>query len=220
MTFIIAIQLNDSIIVTADNKNIVLNETGEIQFDFEKSQKIQSWDNGIITGTGESNVINRAVELLKKLTHSDINKLPQCLEISRQIRELEIGTNYFQVENTKLLCSRYSEYSAQLYTIQRFETSQPYELIPLKPMEITVWLFHPNIEAISKDLQKLYTDLKDYAAFNSKANWINYYIKRLVPIYQKQSQQDPMMSQSFDLFFQTKDEYVFGHIPQIKKIPK
>ena len=39
MTFIVAIQLNDSIIVTADNKKIALKETGEIQFNNKKSQK-------------------------------------------------------------------------------------------------------------------------------------------------------------------------------------
>lgn len=217
MTFIIAIQLNDSIIVTADNKKVVLKETGEIQFDAKKSQKIYSWDQGIITGTGESYVISRSIELFKKLAHSDINKLPQCLDISRQIRELEIGTGYFQVENTKLLCSSYSERGAQLYTIQRFDPSKPYELITIPPMEITVWLFHPNIDTISKDLNNLHSDLKDYSAFSNKADWINYYLNRLAPIYQKQSQQDPLMSQSFDFFFQTKNEYITGHIPNAQK---
>ena len=84
-------------------------------------------------------------------------------------------------------------------------------------MDITVWMFNPNIELISTDLQNLYTDLKDYAAFSNQAEWINYYINRLAPIYQKQSQQDSLMSQSFDFFFQTKDEYVFGHIPNTQK---
>ena len=134
------------------------------------------------------------------------------------MRELEIGTSYFQVENTKLLCSRYSDNGAQLYTIQRFEPSQPYELIAVKPMEITVWLFHPNIDTISVDLQNLYADLKDYATFTNKADWINYYINRLAPIYQKQSQQDPLMSQSFDFFFQMKDEYITGYIPNTHNI--
>lgn len=39
MTFIIAIQLNDSIIITTDNKKVVLKETSEIQFDTKKCQK-------------------------------------------------------------------------------------------------------------------------------------------------------------------------------------
>lgn len=131
MTFIIAIQLNDSAIIAADNKKIVLKETKESQFNIEMASKIYPWDNGIITGTGEGYVVSRSIELFKKLAHSDLNKLPQCLEISRQMRELEIGTNYFQVENTKLLCSSYSKHGAQLYKIERFDPLQPYKLIVL-----------------------------------------------------------------------------------------
>ncbi|MDD0803665.1 MULTISPECIES: hypothetical protein [Acinetobacter] len=213
MTFIVAIQLNDSIIVTADNKKIALKETGEIQFNNKNSQKIYSWDNGIITGTGESYVISRSIELFKKLTHADINTLPQWLDISRQIRELEIGTGYFQVENTKILCSSYSENGAQLYKIERFDNTQAYTFTAIKPMNITVWMFDPNIELISTDLQNLYTYLKDYAAFSNQTEWINYYINHLAPIYQKQSQQDLLMSQSFDFFFQAKSEYIIGHVP-------
>ena len=153
------------------------------------------------------------IELFKKLTHADINTLPQWLDISRQIRELEIGTGYFQVENTKILCSSYSENGAQLYKIERFDNAQPYTFTAIEPMDITVWMFDPNIELISTDLQNLYTDLKDYAAFSNQAEWINYYINRLAPIYQKQSQQDLLMSQSFDFFFQAKSEYIIGHVP-------
>ncbi|HDI2821813.1 TPA: hypothetical protein PKT66_003848 [Acinetobacter baumannii] len=218
MTFIIAIQLNDSIVVTADSKKIVLKESEKIQFSPEKTQKIYSWNKGIITGTGEDYVIKRSIEFFKKIAHSDLNALPQCLDISRQLRELEIGKDYFQVENTKLLCSSYSERGAQLYTIQRFEPSQPYKIMAAKTMDIIVWLFHPNIDAISIDLQNLYADLKDYVAFTNKTDWINYYINRLAPIYHKQSQQDPLMSQSFDFFFQTKDEYITGYIPNTNNV--
>ena len=66
MTFIIAIQLNDSILVTADNKKVVLKETGEVQFDTSKSTKIHLWDQGIITGTGEIHVVTRSIEFFKK----------------------------------------------------------------------------------------------------------------------------------------------------------
>ena len=69
MTFIIAIQLNDSIIVTADNKKVVLRETGEIDFKTDKTSKIYAWDNGIITGTGESHVISRSIALFKKFAY-------------------------------------------------------------------------------------------------------------------------------------------------------
>lgn len=219
MTFIIALQLNDSAIIAADNKKIVLKETKESLFNIEMASKIYQWDNGIITGTGEGYVVSRSIELFKKLAHSDLNKLPQCLEISRQMRELEIGKEYFQVENTKLVCSSYSEHGAQLYKIERFDPLQPYNLIAVKPLDISVWLFHPNIESISTDLQHLYRDLKDYSTFSNPTDWVNYYISRIAPIYQKQSLCDPLMSQSFDIFFQTKDKYILGHIPNTQDEP-
>lgn len=213
MTFIIAIQLNDSILVAADNKEVIVKEDQINDLIEHSTSKFYSWSNGVITGTGESCVIYRSIALFKEVANSNIQKLPQCLEISRQIRELELGKNHYQVENTKLLCSSYSENGAQLYKIERFDSAQPYTFTAIEPMDITVWMFDPNIELISTDLQNLYTDLKDYAAFSNQAEWINYYINRLAPIYQKQSQQDSLMSQSFDFFFQTKNEYIIGHVP-------
>ncbi|MCV2443872.1 hypothetical protein [Acinetobacter bereziniae] len=219
MTFIVAIQLNDSVVIAADNKKVILKESMENQLNVEMSSKIYSWDNGIITGTGEAHVVHRSVELFKKLAQSDIHKLPQCLKTSRQMRELEIGTNYYQVENTKLLCSSYSNNGAQLYKVKRFDPLQPYKLVAVEPLDISVWLFHPNIENISTDLQDLYRDLKDYSAFNNETEWINHYINRIAVIYQKQSLCDPLMSQSFDIFFQSKEKYFFGHVPNTQDEP-
>ena len=213
MTFIIAIQLNDSIIVTADNKEVVLKEDHSNELLERSTSKLHAWDNGIIIGTGESYVIHRSIALFKEVAYSNIQKLPQCLEISKQIRGLEIGRNHYQVENTKLLCSSYSENGAQLYKIERFDSAQPLTFTEIEPMDITVWMFDPNIELISTDLQNLYIDLKDYAEFSNQAEWINYYLNRLAPIYKKQSQQDSLMSQSFDFFFQAKNEYIIGHVP-------
>ncbi|WP_180036196.1 MULTISPECIES: hypothetical protein [unclassified Acinetobacter] len=213
MTFIIAVQLNDSILIAADNKEVIVKEDQINDLMEHSTSKLYSWSNGIITGTGESYVINRAIKLFTEISQSKLKYLPQCLDISRQIRELEVGKDCFQIENTKLLCSSYSKHGAQLYKIERFALSQPYTFTAIEPMDITVWMFDPNIELISTDLQNLYTDLKDYAAFSSQAEWINYYINRLAPIYQKQSQQDSLMSQSFDFFFQTKNEYIIGHVP-------
>jgi hypothetical protein len=218
MTFIISIQLNDSVIITADTKNIVLTETNKIQFDIQKLSKIYQWDKGIITGTGEYHVITKSIELFKELAHSDITRLPQCLDLSRQIREFEVGISYFQIENTKLLCTSYSENGAQLYKIERYDSSRPYTLTDVKPYDITIWLFHPDIDAISEDLQNLYANLKDATTFSNQLDWINHYINHLALIYRKQSRVDPLMSQSFDFFFQTKNEYITGHIPNTQEI--
>jgi hypothetical protein len=71
----------------------------------------------------------------------------------------------------------------------------------VEAMDLTVWLFHPFIEAIAVNLQSLYADLKGRSYFKNNTEWINYYIDRIAPIFKKQSQQDWLMSQSFDIFF-------------------
>lgn len=213
MTFIIAIQLNDSIIVAVDNKEIVLKEDQPNEPIAHSTSKIHAWDKGIITGTGESYVINRCIALFKEFAQSELASLPGYLALSRQVREQEIGEGHFQVQNTKLLCSGYSENGAQLYKIERIDDQKSYTMTAVEPMDITVWMFNPNVETITADLKNLYLDLKDANAFSNQGEWINYYINRITPIYQKQSQVDSLMSQSFDIFFQSKDEYVFGHIP-------
>ncbi|MCZ3010689.1 hypothetical protein OHW25_06425 [Acinetobacter baumannii] len=212
MTFIVAIQLNDSIIVASDNKKVSQQKNGIIKFSTEKILKMHSWQNGIITGSGEYQVISRAVKLFKNLPTPSIEDLPNYLLISRIIRESEIGNGLYQVENSKLLCSSSNDKGAQLYKIEKFSPQQDYFSTPLEPNEIIIWLVHPNIDVIVSNLQSLYAELKDYSAFSNKADWMNYYIKQLSLIFRKQSQHDKLMSKSFDIFFQNKDDYIFGHI--------
>lgn len=218
MTFIISIQLDYSIIVAADNK-AVLNKEQAHEVIERSVSKIHSWNNGIITGTGESYVINRSIALFKDLAQSELFSLPYCLQLSRQIREQEIGFDYFQVQSTKLLCSSYSKHGAQLYKIEQTDNETNYTMTAIEPMDITVWMFNPNVETISADLRNLYLDLKDYSTFTNKIDWMNHYINHLAQIFRKQSLQDPLMSRSFDVFFQTKDGYVFGHIPNTQNKP-
>jgi len=213
MTFIVAIQLNDSIIVASDNKKVSQQKDGIIKFSPEKILKMHTWQNGIITGSGEYQVISRAVNLFKNLPTPSIEDLPHCLVISRIIRESEIGNDLYQVENSKLLCSSYNDNGTQLYKIEKFSTQQDYFSIPLESNEIIIWLAHPNIDVIASNLQSLYVGLKDYSVFSSKTDWMNYYIKQLSPIFKIQSQIDPLMSQSFDIFFQSRSEFLLKHVP-------
>ena len=66
-------------------------------------------------------ITQESIEFFKKLTQSNLHKLGDCLEVSKQLRTLEIGVALNQVKNSKLLCSRYCEQGTQLYTIQRFD---------------------------------------------------------------------------------------------------
>ncbi|MBJ9721061.1 hypothetical protein I5515_04535 [Acinetobacter calcoaceticus] len=215
MTFIVAIQLNDSIIVASDNKKVTINQDGELNFSNESISKMFAWEKGIITGTGEYIVISRAVHLFNNSKEMTSQYLSECLEISRRLREYEIGQDYFQVAYTKLIYSTYTENGAQLYRVENFESNYNYQVSKAEPMDITIWLFNPTVETIAVNLKALYDDLKDRAYFKNNTEWISYYIERIAPIFKKKSQQDWLMSQSFDIFFQSKDGFIYDQIPNI-----
>ncbi|MGK8803576.1 hypothetical protein [Acinetobacter seifertii] len=212
MTFIVAIQLNDSIIIASDNKKVTISNDGSLNISNENLSKMFPWKRGIITGTGEYYVISRSVKIFNNFKALPSQFLSDCLEISRKLREFEIGKDYYQVANTKLMFSSYTETGAQLYRVEAFDPNGPYQVTAAEPMDITIWLFNPYIETIAVNLKELYEDLKDRAFFNNNNEWIDYYIKRLAPIFKKQSQQDWLMSQSFDVFFQTKDQSIYDQI--------
>ncbi|MDC5164048.1 hypothetical protein OHW52_03750 [Acinetobacter baumannii] len=173
------------------------------------------WKNGIVTGTGEYYVISRAVKIFNNFKKLPPQYFADCLEIFRKIREFKIGKGYYQVDNTKLMYSTYTDNGAQLYRVESFDPNEKYQVTAAEKMDITIWLFNPIIETISLNLKELYDDLKDRSYFKNNEEWVNYYIERLSPIFKKQSIQDIYMSQSFDVFFQTKDQYIYGHFPNI-----
>ncbi len=211
MTFIVAIQLRDSIVVAADNKYLTLKNKELNHFEEYMHSKLYTWHSGIITGTGEHYVIDKAVRLFINNADSDIEKLPTCLNISRQIREMEVG-QHEQIQSSKLLYSKYSENGAKLFAIEPTEEIGTYRTTKFKENDLIIWLFNPNIHSISKNLKSLYTNLRSLESFAQVENWINYYISALTEIYAKQSHIDSCMSSSFDIFFQTKDQYFYKHI--------
>lgn len=216
MTFIVAIQLEDSIIVAADNRSVVVQESGDLQYRDDSTSKIYAWKSGIIVGSGESTVVSRAIEFFIKISKSKIETLPQCLNISRKIRELEAEN--FHIQTTKLLYSDNVENGVQLYTIQPSEQGE-YQITKCEENGIVLWLFNPDVTAIIKDLEALYASLKPREYFCSTRDWLNYYIEQFSQIYKKQAQTDSMMSSSFDVFFQSSVDYIFGHIDNIQNEP-
>ena len=117
MTFIVAIQLKDSIVVAVDNKHLLLKDKNLDEYHEYVDSKLYAWHSGIITGTGEHYVIDKAVRLFINNVDSDLKKLPTCLNISRQIREMEVGYHE-QIQSSKLLYSNYSENGAKLFAVE------------------------------------------------------------------------------------------------------
>ena len=211
MTFIVAVQLKDSIVVAVDNKYLTLKDKEQDHFEEHLSSKLYAWHSGIITGTGEHYVIDKAVRLFINNVGSDIKKLPTCLNISRQIREMEVG-QHDQIQSSKLLYSQYSENGAKLFAIEPTEETGKYQTTEFKENDLIIWLFNPNIQSISENLKMLYSNLRPKASFDRIEDWLDYYISALAEIYTKQSYVDSWMSSSFDVFFQTQDQYFYKHI--------
>ena len=211
MTFIVAVQLKDSIVVAVDNKYLTLENKELDHFEEHISSKLYTWHSGIITGTGEHYVIDKAVRLFINNVDSNIEKLPTCLNISRQIREMEVE-EHDQIQSSKLLYSQYSENGAKLFAIEPTEETGKYQTTEFKENDLIIWLFNPNIQSISENLKMLYSNLRPKASFDRIEDWLDYYISALAEIYAKQSCIDSWMSSSFDIFFQTKDQYFYKHI--------
>ena len=211
MTFIVAIQLKDSIVVAVDNKHLLLKDKKLDEYHEYVDSKLYSWHSGIITGTGEHYVIDKAVRLFINNVDSDLEKLPTCLNISRQIREMEVGYHE-QIQSSKLLYSNYCENGAKLFAVEPTEELGIYQTIKFRENDLIIWLFNPNIQSISENLKSLYANIRPQASFDRVEDWIDYYISAIAEIYKKQSDTDSWMSRSFDIFFQTKDHYFYKHI--------
>ena len=211
MTFIVAIQLKDSIVVAVDNKHLLLKDKNLDEYHEYVDSKLYAWHSGIITGTGEHYVIDKAVRLFINNVDSDLEKLPTCLNISRQIREMEVG-QHDQIQSTKLLYSSYSENGAKLFAIEPTEESGKYQTSEFKENDLIIWLFNPNIQSISENLKTLYSNPRPKLSFDRVEDWLDYYISAIANIYTKQSNVDSWMSSSFNIFFQTKDEYFYKFV--------
>ncbi|MFC6053144.1 hypothetical protein A6M14_13290 [Acinetobacter sp. Ac_877] len=201
MTFITAIQLKDSAIVVADNKFISFEKDNPKSFKEYLDSKIYSWNKGILTGVGEHRFLDKAIKLFVHSADSDTSKLPKCLNISRQIRELEIG-QHPQVLISQLL---YSEHG-RLYSVSPKDKTDQYESVALKNNEIVLWFFNPDVSQIMDDLNVLYATLKTRDSFDTDEEWTTHYIEQFKTIYKKHSVIDPCVSPSFNIYFQTAND--------------
>ena len=200
MTFIVAIQLRDSIVIAIDNKHLLLKDKKLDEYQEYEDSKLYAWHSGIITGTGEHYVIDKAIRLFINNAESDLEKLPACLNISRQIREMEVG-EHEQIQLSKLLYSSYTENGAKLFAVELSKKTEKYQTIEFKENDLIIWLFNQNIQNISEDLKTLYANPRPRSSFIQVEDWIDYYISAIAEIYKKQSRVDLWMSNSFDIFF-------------------
>lgn len=214
MTFIVSIQLKDSIIVATDHKTYSNAEGNfnDVKEDTSLLPKMYHWKDGIITGAGEHYLIHNAVYYFKKIAENDIRKLPDCLKASRILREMQVGSHQ-QIDITSLICSTRTATKAQLYNVSPTENKDVYILKPYEDMNIDVKLCHVN-NHIMPLLKELYQNLKNRGEFNTCEEWYSHYIPMLNNIFKQQNLSDNLMSSSFDIYFQTASSMDYFTVPR------
>lgn len=206
MTFILAIQLKDSVIVASDKRSAIFYPNQQFEFDQDQTNKLNLWQSGIITGVGDLTVIQRAISFLELLTSSDIDQLVSCLELSRWIRKEE--HTHSQIDQTKLIYSHCYKKDVKLYAIE--PQNDEYVIRKFEDNEISIWMYNPDISPVYEKIKILYETLRPLSSFTNVLDWINYYVAQTSDIFFDQSKHDEFMSPSFDIYFQTNENFYIG----------
>ncbi|TEU24162.1 hypothetical protein [Alkanindiges illinoisensis] len=206
MTFIVATQLEDSVVVAADNRITIENSLAKSRH-ADTLQKIRFWPQGIITGTGESLVLERIFKSFQQ--NNNPEQLPALLRDGCEARRLEIG-EHAQLEKTRLLYSYTTGTGICLKTVGRF--AENIVVNAIEPMTMELFVFNEDISPIYQELIQLQQNLRNPQQCRSTSDWMNTYIAPLTTIFKKFSQSDKTVSASFDLYFQTPTQQLLQHV--------
>lgn len=208
MTFLLAIQLKDSVIVAADKRSATIHPNGQMKFDQDQTNKLNLWQNGIITGVGELVLIQRTVEFLELLANSNIDQLVDCFDLSCSLRKEEY--KHSQIDQTKLIYSHCDGRDVKLYSIEQEDNE--YFLRQFEENELSIWMYNPDISKVTEKIKILYENLKPLSAFINILDWLNYYVSQISHIFFEQAIHDKFMSARFDIYFQTCEFFYIGTI--------
>lgn len=206
MTFIIALQTADSLVLSADNTMLAF-RNGEIApFETMNANKIHSWNNGFFTGTGEYYVIDRIRKYL--VTSDDIPSLPSLLNHEKRLRTQEIGENE-QIANTRLILSSITSNGPRIYIVdnQSAQEIQPGELLMFFPLD------YDFLTVSEQEIHALNSNMRDYSTFEDNHAWCDFYTAHFSTIYAIQHQNNPQISASFHITFQTANQKHINFIP-------
>ncbi|MCH4242921.1 hypothetical protein [Acinetobacter gerneri] len=208
MTFIIAIQSSDSIILSADNRAISTDSNQKITIHPQENiGKMATWNQGAITGTGDYVTFQRMTNKLK--INQDIGQLPAMLKEYCSIRKNEIGMHE-QIDKTVIIYSYLEGLNPKLQFIHHDQG----EIIKhdLQENGLQLFMYKDEIGDILENLKQLQKSIKPRYCFETNEAWMSYYLIQFSEIYRTQSLHDESVSSSFDIFFQTAYEKVHKHV--------
>ncbi|MEN7430293.1 hypothetical protein VA599_06005 [Chromobacterium sp. TRC.1.1.SA] len=198
MTFIIAMQAEDSLIVSADNTTIAFSNRTAFRRNIA-SRKLHDWSGGVFTGTGEYGVVQHT---LGHLIHgAALSSLPALLAHEKEHRRQEAGPNE-QIDITRLILSAPTPHGPRLHIVtdDAIEQIGPGELLMFFPLDYD--FFAASSEAISD----LNATLRPKSAFATLDEWISFYAGKFAEIYTLQSENNELISRSFHVHFQAEEQ--------------
>ena len=206
MTLIVAIQLEDSIIVAADNRITIEKDNGLTRY-ADVQQKIHHWPQGMISGAGETCTLERVYKSFQQ--HHCPDKLPLLLEQACQLRRYEIG-HHDQLDKTRIIYSQLSDRSIRLYTVAPSE--HEFKATEVENMSLELFIFNADLNPIYSELIELQRTLRNWHTFDSDRQWMSYYMAPLQIIFQKYSAFDDTVSASFSIYFQNMRQHFFEQL--------
>ncbi|WP_189373171.1 hypothetical protein [Vogesella alkaliphila] len=197
MTFIIAIQTEDSVILAADNIFVLKNKKNICHEEIMAS-KIHHWDNGIFTGTGDYFITDRMLNHL--LNGNELSSLPSLLEKEKQRRRQQVG-QHEQIDVTTLILSAQTMHGPRLHIVNSVSVDQvsPNELLMFFPFG------YDFFSVSSKAVRNLNASLRSRYSFPNHQEWFDFYTSKFSEIYALQHQYNPQISKSYHASFQAKD---------------
>lgn len=204
MTFIIAIQADDSIIISADRQLFGLDQhKDKLVVKPQLIRKMHLWPQGMITATGEHLIFQRIYQKLMQQGQTALSV--GHLQQQAQARATEIGA-HSQIEHSKLIYSQSGDTHPQLYILSQSDIQS----IQLNSIEI--FSVHTDLQHIIDDLRDLQRSITAKLNFASTQAWLAHYLEPLQRIYQKLNAEDKSISACFDVYFQAHDCTHFLHI--------
>ena len=201
MTLIIAIQTEDSIIVSADKRIITTQNKNHAN-----QCKLHLWQKGIVTGSGEFQVIKRVNQWLQQ--YQNLSQLPQILDNIKKRRITEAG-QHKQITHSSIVVSITEKDTPKLYSIglnNQLEQLKPKDIIILYPTD------HQFCSESIGKVQNLYTQIKEYSQFTNNQSWMNHYLNLLSSLYKKQSLSCEKISADFHVFLQSPSYSTIVHM--------
>lgn len=206
MTFIIAVQAKDSVIVAGDTQKFIFNNQSMVPSDGFIQKVALDIEGNVCASSGIDAIANLVFD---EIIHNDICALHKSFvkcsnEFLKYYKDIPIIAK--QIYAASLYCSvRKQEYPA-LYAIsmggfEEFEVNS-----------IRVLSFIDDVSCIFPQLLNLKSNIRSNTDFVSDIDWAEHYLELIQPIF-KIMHTNHCVSQDFHIYLANRLGYIFEHIP-------